>query len=246
LQPIWYYVPIVLGGFVPGTIFIVPYLRGLLLGKTELAANRTAAGGFWLLAGGWCLLFFSISGSKLPTYILPAFPFLSLALGEFIARSAWNHRLVTKVLIAVFTSILLFANMVLLPKYARERSPFGNPEAVEKYLSDPNTVVVSYPRNCDSLAFYTNRSDFDRVRSKGINQLLVDMHHRPRTVILFTHRHSLESFQQALPDTLEVAEAVNLRRPLKTVWDKLTGNTPWGLADIAVIVPSGTVRAQKP
>ena len=91
LQPVWYYVPIVVGGFLPGVVVGVAYLRGLFLGTTG-AGVRTQAGGFWLLSGAWCLVFFSCSGSKLPTYILPAFPPLCLALGEFLARSAWDRR----------------------------------------------------------------------------------------------------------------------------------------------------------
>ena len=52
----------------------------------ETTQTRSVALGFWLLSGLWCALFFSLSGCKLPTYVLPAFPFLTLALGDFIAR----------------------------------------------------------------------------------------------------------------------------------------------------------------
>jgi hypothetical protein len=103
--------------------------------------------------------------------------------------------------------------------------------------------VVTYPRNCDSVAFYSDRSDFVKVRSKDINDLMVQMHHRPRTVILFTHRHSWDAFRDALPPSLEVEETLSLKRDAKGVLGKLTGDTPWGLADIAVIRPV-TARAQ--
>jgi hypothetical protein len=96
--------------------------------------------------------------------------------------------------------------------------------------------VVSYPRNCDSLAFYAGRSDFDRVRTKDTNQLMVDCHHRGRTVILFTHRDALAGFRSTLPPSLEIAETVSLRRRAG-VLDKLVGSTPWGLCDVAVVVP---------
>jgi 4-amino-4-deoxy-L-arabinose transferase-like glycosyltransferase len=90
LQPVWYYVPILLGGFLPGVVVGVAYLRGFLTRSPAHPLTPSSSGGFWLLAGGWCVFFFSCSGSKLPTYILPAFPPLCLALGEFIARSGWN------------------------------------------------------------------------------------------------------------------------------------------------------------
>lgn len=243
LQPVWYYAPILIGGLLPGTIVLVPYLRELLLAPQ---VARSSASGFWLLAGSWCVLFFSVSGSKLPTYILPAYPFLCLALGDYVARSSWDQRRSTKILIGSFGLLLAFGNTYLLPEYARARSPYGEPELLQPYIMDPSTPVVTYPRGCDSVAFYSNRADFDRVRSKDINQLMVDMHHRPRTVILFTHRHSFDAFRQAIPDSLEIAEAVSLDRPTRTLWQKLIGSTPWGLADVAVVVPKGTHRAQAP
>src|SRR5205814_3159510 len=118
---------------------------------------------------------------------------------------------------------------------------------VEKFVADPATTVVTYPRNCDSVAYCFGRDDFDRVRSKGVNQLIVDMHHRPRTVVLFTHRHAFEAFRQALPASLVVTEAVSLKRdrgPLPLL-DKLVGDSPWGLTDIAVIRPALTARGQQ-
>ena len=143
-----------------------------------MRAKRSPAGGFWLLAGGWCVLFFSLSGSKLPTYILPAFPFLCLALGEFVARIAMGP-----------------VDRHPRPRrrdrgpdagLALRRASRGTPGSGHRwagrswssgYVGDPDTVVVTYPRNCDSVAFYTGRSDFDRVRSKDVNQL--DRGHAP-------------------------------------------------------------------
>jgi 4-amino-4-deoxy-L-arabinose transferase-like glycosyltransferase len=237
LQPVWYYLPILLGGFLPGVVLAVPYLRELLTGE---AANRSQAGGFWLLAGLWCVLFFSVSGSKLPTYILPAFPPLCLALGEFVARSRWHRAAATRGLVATFAVLIAATHYLALPWYARERSPMGRPEMVGQFVDDPDTVVVTYPRNCDSVAFYTGRSDLRRVRTKDVNQMIVDSHFRPRTVVLFTHNHSLAAFREALPPSLRIAEAVSLKRPesgLAPV-DKLLGKSPWGLCDIAVLEPA--------
>jgi hypothetical protein len=106
-------------------------------------------------------------------------------------------------------------------------------------------VVVTYPRNCDSVAYLAGRSDFARVRSKDVNQLIVEMHHRPRTVVLFTHRHSYEAFKHALPETLTVTDAVSLRRT-PGLLGTLVGDTPWGLADVAVVQPVWVARGQKP
>ncbi|MBN9520711.1 glycosyltransferase family 39 protein [bacterium] len=238
LQPVWYYAPILLGGLLPGTVLFVAYFRGLLTGGEDAAALRSPAGGFWLLAGGWCVVFFSVSGSKLPTYILPAYPFLCLALGEFVARTRWHAAPATRAAVVLTAALMLAVVHIGLPWYARERSPFGRPDLVERFVTEPGTVVVSYPRNCDSLAFYSGRADFDRVRTKDTNQLMVDCHHRERTVILFTHRDALAGFRNTLPPSLEIAEAVSLRRTTGVgAVDKLVGSTPWGLCDVAVVVP---------
>jgi 4-amino-4-deoxy-L-arabinose transferase-like glycosyltransferase len=243
LQPVWFYAPILLGGLFPATIVLAIYLYRLLMGGAAAGQGRSRAGGFWLLAGLWCVFFFSCSGSKLPTYILPAYPFLCLAVGEFIARSRWNSAVFTRGLIAATAALVLVLHHYALPEYARERSPYGRPELVERYVNDPDTTVLCYPRNCDSLAFYKDRSDLRNVKTRDVNQLFVDCHHRPRTVVLFTHYDSLEGMRTILPPSLEIVDAVTLKRKNgNRVLDKLFGSTPWGLCDAAVVVPR-TVQA---
>jgi len=133
---------------------------------------------------------------------------------------------------------MLLVHHVGLPWYAKERSPYGRPEVVGRYVNDPGTVVVTYPRNCDSLAFYAGRSDFDRVRTRDTNQLMVDCHHRPRTVILFTHEDSLAGFRNTLPPSLEIVETTSLKRKYdRSVFDKVFGSTRWGLCDVVVVAP---------
>jgi len=135
-------------------------------------------------------------------------------------------------------SLVLYAHHVAVPWYAKERSPFGRPELVERFVDDPDTTVLCFPRNCDSLAFYADRDDMRNVRTKDVNQMLVDCHHRPRTVILFTHHDSLAGFKQTLPPSLGIAETVTLKRKNgSALLDKLFGATPWGLCDVAVVVP---------
>jgi 4-amino-4-deoxy-L-arabinose transferase-like glycosyltransferase len=236
LQPIWYYVPILTGGLLVATPLLAAHLYQLARGTA--AAKPSPAAGFWLLAGGWCAFFFSCSGSKLPTYVLPAYPFLCLAAGEFVARTRWDTARGTRVLVGAAAAFMLFAHYVFVPWYARERSPYGNPELVGRFVADHDVAVVCFPRNCDSLAFYHDRSDMRNVRTKSVNQLMVDCHHRPRTVILFTHRDSLTGFKNTLPPSLEVVETLTLKRKGGgSVLDKLAGGTPWGLCDVAVVAP---------
>ena len=247
LQPVWYYAPILLGGLLPGTVLLGAYAWKLATGGPDAAANRSPAGGFWLLAGGWCVFFFSCSGSKLPTYVLPAYPFLCLAVGEFVARSRWNTAILTRVAVVAMAGLVLCTHHIALPWYARERSPYGRPELVTRFVTDPKTPVVCYPRNCDSLAFYTDRSDFDRINTRDTNTLIRECHLRPRTVILFTHEDALAGFRNTIPASIEITETVDLRRKYgRSVLDLLFGSTPWGLCDVVVVVPKGQGEGARP
>jgi len=235
LQPVWFYVPILLAGFLPGLPIGLGVLRSLLWGG---GAPRSCAAGFWWLSGAWCLFFFSCSGSKLPTYILPAFPPLCLALGEALARSPWWTPLRTYAWLGSwvgFVAVLVFA---FVPWYALERSPLKEPQRVRKYTSDPAVPVVTYPRPLNSVAFAEGRSDFSEVKIKDVNPFYVDCHFRPRTVVLFTTMNAFDGMKNGLPPSLRLVEHATFRRPKgSSVLDKLSGSSPWGLCDIAVVEP---------
>jgi hypothetical protein len=59
---------------------------------------------------------------------------------------------------------------------------------------------------------------------------------RRRTVVLFTHSHSLESMRFVLPPHMRIVERVSFHRGNGVIgFDVLTGETPWGLCDLVVI-----------
>lgn len=236
LQPFWYYAPILLGGLLPATFWIFPIVRGLVRGDANSVMQRSPELGFCLLAGLSCVLFFSLSGSKLPTYILPAFPPLAMGLGVLIGcgsrlftRSQW-------IVGAAWFGIALTAHYVVIPWYADERSPMHEAEIVKKLCSDPATTVMSFPRSSDSVCFYLNRDDIRATRSKHVNTLIANLQTRPRTVILFTHRNSFEALSFALPKGLRLTRAADFRKTdLPPVLAKLVGGVPWGLCDIGIV-----------
>lgn len=237
LQPVWYYVPILLGGLMPMTLLAVPFVRHLITGDGDTTVTRSPALGYYLLAGGWCLAFFSLSGAKLPTYILPAMPLFLLAFGDFVARSRWATSAWTKSSLVTTFLLLGAAFYAALPWYANYRSPLRNPDVVEKFCSDSEVPVFTYPRNCDSVAFYLNRDDLKSVRSKYTQTLIEAMLAHPRCVVIFTHRHSYDGFKHLLPPQLRIAEMHSFRKSDREMdWiDKLVGDTPWGLCDLAVV-----------
>jgi hypothetical protein len=160
------------------------------------------------LAGLWCVFFFSLSGCKLPTYILPAFPAFALALGAYVAGSRWERSAWPSVVAATSLCLLGVTHHVAVPLYAWHRSPMGRGAEALRQFADPDVPIVCYPRPCDSAAFYLGRDDLHSFRSKEVTHLLLFMQQRPRTLVLFTHRHSLKALRSLMPADLQVtAEA---------------------------------------
>jgi 4-amino-4-deoxy-L-arabinose transferase-like glycosyltransferase len=245
LQPVWYYAPILLGGLLPASLLLPAFARFFF--KSTDDATRAAVPrelGFTLLAGGWCIFFFTLSGCKLPTYILPAYPTLCLALGWFLASRSWRNAWWVRSTGALAFLILMIGHHLALPWYATYRSPMRQPEVLERFCSDPSEVVVCHPRPCDSVAFYLGRDDLHDFRSKEMHLLIPSLLERRRTVLLFTHRHSLKGFKDSLPPNLHVVEEVHCGltaipgvpdRWAKHAQDGM-GETALGLCDIAVVV----------
>ena len=231
LQPVWYYVPVLLLGFLPGVLLGIPYIVGLLRGDNS---TRTRMGGFWLLAGLWCMLFFSISGSKLPTYILPAFPSLMLGFGAFLASTKWGDARATRATLGTMAALMLLANYALIPWYANKRSPMRDPDLIARYC-DPDTTIVCFPRQINSLAFYLGRDDLDSVRSKNAPEMVQGLLKRKKTVILCTHRHSFEALRYTFPAPLRITASESFADKHPGWLDRLVGETPWGLCHVIVV-----------
>jgi len=243
LRPIWFYGPVLLFGLLPATLFTVPLVRFLFSADPAVSARRCPELGFVLLAGGWCVLFFSLSGCKLPTYILPAFPFLALTLGYYLIESAWAHSRWLKGLLQLSFAILFAAHNLILPWYAGYRAASARLAELKHYCGDKQTPVVCYPRNCDSAAFYIGRDDLQSYRSKQTHLLVRWLQDRPRTVLLLTHRHSLQGLDYALTPDLRITDRRHFGLGTipgvpESIAQKLSwfmGETSLGLCDIAVV-----------
>ncbi|OAI54972.1 dolichol-phosphate mannosyltransferase [Planctomycetaceae bacterium SCGC AG-212-F19] len=232
LEPVWYYLPILLGGLLPASLLLIAFLRFLVTAEPATARRRTSELGFMLLAGGWCVLFFSLSGCKLATYILPAFPFVALALGSFLVQTGWHRARVTHIVAACAVGVIFVGHQFVLPWYAGFRSPFGREAEVTRLAGDRATPVVCYPRSCDSLAFYLGRDDLQTFRGKEGPELLEFLRQHPRTVVVFTHRHSLATMRDALrPTELQMTDETPLfdsARAGLTGWKYLLNKSPLG------------------
>ena len=113
---IWYFVPFLLLGFFPWTTLLPTALR---------EGWRNAGAGFqgrqvMLIWCAFTFVFFSVSGSKLPSYILPMFPalgmLLALGIGQVSVR-AWKwHLLVPGLLFAALVGLYPFAGKAATPE----------------------------------------------------------------------------------------------------------------------------------
>ncbi len=82
--PIYYFLPVVILGFFPWCAALPHALRGLWGIRARLRSDLTPSEDLLLFAWMWfgvTFAFFSLSGTKLPSYIFPAFPALALLVG---------------------------------------------------------------------------------------------------------------------------------------------------------------------
>jgi 4-amino-4-deoxy-L-arabinose transferase-like glycosyltransferase len=83
-EPVWFYVPGLVLGLLPWALLIPGMVRFLARRDVDTANRRGPGLGFFLLAAGWTVAFFSAAGCKRAVYLLPALPPLALALGYYL------------------------------------------------------------------------------------------------------------------------------------------------------------------
>jgi 4-amino-4-deoxy-L-arabinose transferase-like glycosyltransferase len=130
-EAFWYYLPVVLLGVLPWTIFIVAALienvRAWWASGRKLS-SEDALSAFLIL---WLIVpfvFFSISQSKLPGYILPALPAATLLLSVYMSeRAAADARpgLLRIVLHAALASLIIVPALLAGYIILQHRLPWG-------------------------------------------------------------------------------------------------------------------------
>ena len=102
-QPWWYFLPILAVGFAPWLLPLLGSWRRVF----ERSSGRFDARLFFGLWIAVVFVFFSISDSKLPSYILPLFPPLAVLVGAAIAAARARGALLLQALIAAAAGIAL-------------------------------------------------------------------------------------------------------------------------------------------
>ncbi|HEY7615803.1 MAG TPA: glycosyltransferase family 39 protein [Terriglobales bacterium] len=121
VQPFWFYVPVTLAGLVPWTVFVVAAVaegvRGFWRARRERAQLQDGLGLFLLIWLAVPFLFFSLSRSKLPGYILPALPAGTLLLAEFVRQRVGDSRRPGMVVIVLHGAIAAAPLPALMMQY---------------------------------------------------------------------------------------------------------------------------------
>lgn len=250
----FFYVPVIILALFPLS-FLLPWTAPFLVSTEKKQADaRAPEAGYWFWCAAVCFVFFSLSGCKLPTYILPALAPLALllavqsaTLSPFLAR--WGFGLGAAASLGV--------SCVALPWYAAYRDPLACAAAwklVDEAAAGGATVVACYPRPCHAASIRLGRTDIRSYRSKDFDTFRADLISRPRTVVLCTHRHSLQGLKQLLPPQCRVVAEAPCDLPdipwLAREWQERTrlllGTTALGLCDAAVIEfdPNKNLKAQ--
>jgi 4-amino-4-deoxy-L-arabinose transferase-like glycosyltransferase len=119
--PFWYYLPVVLLGLVPWTIFmvaaVIESVRVWWAERREMFRSEDALPAFLTIWLAVPVVFFSFSASKLPGYILPALPAGTLLLAEYVRRHVLDEDRPGLLLIVLhsITAALLVVAALMMP-----------------------------------------------------------------------------------------------------------------------------------
>jgi 4-amino-4-deoxy-L-arabinose transferase-like glycosyltransferase len=111
-QPFWYYVPVVLLATLPWTVY---WVAAVVDGFRRWREKSDGVTQFLLVWTFVVLVFFSVSQSKLPGYILPALPACTLLAAEYVARRAGERPRFGLVVAHAAVVATLVAGVLLLP-----------------------------------------------------------------------------------------------------------------------------------
>lgn len=118
-QPFWYFFVLLPIALLPWTVFL-PQSLWFFLRDWRNRSERPAAW-FLMIWAGFVVVFFSLSSSKLPTYILPAMPPLAILMGRYVALKidAREWTLLRKAITAMAGLLVLLAVALPVGAWAR-------------------------------------------------------------------------------------------------------------------------------
>ncbi len=147
----WYFVPQILIGFLPW-LGLVPRIVAVVRGEPRDQAFRPAL--FLCVWAVMIFLFFSLSGSKLPGYIIPLYPALAILAGialDRVGQRAWARQVVG---LAVVASVGLLATP-FVARLGDEPETMAGFHAFAPWLA----AAFAWGLVCLGIAYRLNRHD---------------------------------------------------------------------------------------
>ncbi len=149
-QPFWFFAPITFLALLPWTALLWPAVQeGLRLWREK--SWHDSPGLFFACWAVFPVLFFSLSQSKLPSYILPAIPALALLSAASLCRMAWSSSGKTRVAspigfaIAGTWSVLGVAAIILAHRLpAAQREAAGNSILLAACVAFAGALAVGF------------------------------------------------------------------------------------------------------
>lgn len=138
-QPIWYFIPILLLGMLP---WLGSLAQGIAAGFRRDAGLRFQPRRFLLVWAALVFAFFSVSSSKLASYILPTFPALAALIGLHLAGHVASRRIEWHALPAI---LIAAACLLLVPyatRFANDEVPAALYEAYQPWLYGAATALL--------------------------------------------------------------------------------------------------------
>lgn len=128
-EPFWYYIPVTLLGWVPWSIIAIAALVAALRQLRNPIAETLRC--FLLIWIGVVVMFFSLSQSKLPGYVLPAIPAGAILVSRFVyAQSSGKSPALLRFLVAaghaLLSGALVFAALVVQYLVLEHRVPWAS------------------------------------------------------------------------------------------------------------------------
>jgi dolichol-phosphate mannosyltransferase len=89
--PWWIYLPTILVLLLPWTVVLPSLIARAGSRRAEARETRSREEGYLVLSALWTIGFFSLSSSKLPSYVIPALPPIGLVMGRLFDLNLWRR-----------------------------------------------------------------------------------------------------------------------------------------------------------
>ena len=163
----WYFLPMLVAGLLPWTgVFLVQLRRSWRDAAVDPSGFSWAR--FCLIWSAFVLVFFSASGSKLPSYILPIFPAAALVIGWQL-REASARTMATLTAALVTTTLALWlAALLEWPRLAAAFSDSRTPAALHEALGPWVALALGVASLGYAIGWLALRRGDERGKTLGI------------------------------------------------------------------------------